>query len=83
MLTYPAMPADCTCRLDPDHRESLLCEDRSDYAAATFNNLKLSCNVAGNCELQVSKGDCMCERAHVFVGEGGMGGVCLLCACSI
>lgn len=41
------------CRYDPDHKESLLCESNTKRAQQTFNNLRLSCNVAGNCELQV------------------------------
>lgn len=41
---------------DPDHRESLLAENNRQRASATFNNLRLSCNVAGNCKLQVTLG---------------------------
>ena len=40
-------------RYDPDHKESLLCEANTRRSTQTLRNLRLSCNVAGNCELQV------------------------------
>eukprot|EP00887_Chlorella_sp_A99_P007154 scaffold2.g7154.t1 len=38
--------------MDPDHRESLLSDANRDRARQTLNNLRLSCNVSGNCTLQ-------------------------------
>lgn len=38
---------------DPNHRESLLSERNHARAGQTAYNLRLSCNVAGNCALQV------------------------------
>ncbi len=49
-------------RYDPDHKESLLCEANARRAQQTFRNLRLSCNVAGNCELQASQSLCLCLR---------------------
>lgn len=38
---------------DDSHRESLLNSTNAKRAQQTLNNLRMSCNVAGNCVLQV------------------------------
>lgn len=38
---------------DESHRESLLNAANGKRATQTLNNLRMSCNVAGNCVLQV------------------------------
>jgi hypothetical protein len=42
-------------RLDPDNNESLLNSKNSKRASQTLENLRRSCNVAGNCALQASR----------------------------
>ena len=48
---------DVGCRYDPDHRESLLNPRTSKRAKQLLDNLRKSCNVAGNCTLQVLDSD--------------------------
>ena len=45
----PAVPA---VQYDESHRESLLNAANAKRAHQTLNNLRMSCNVAGNCVLQ-------------------------------
>lgn len=45
------------CRYDPDHKESLLAPSQSQKSASVISNIALACNVAGNCDLQVSDQD--------------------------
>lgn len=40
---------------DESHRESLLNAGNTKRAQQTLNNLRMSCNVAGNCVLQVGE----------------------------
>ena len=54
-------------RYDWDHKESLLSEANARRAAQTFRNLRLSCNVAGNCELQAR------PLAMSFIARLGVG----------
>jgi hypothetical protein len=44
----------CGFRYDPDNKESLLNPANNHRAAQTMNNMRKSCNVAGNCQLQAS-----------------------------
>jgi hypothetical protein len=50
---------DVTCRYDPDHKESLQNPSRHTVkrAGQACKNMLMSCNVAGNCRLQVLQTD--------------------------